>query len=60
MSGENASYDALLKRFEQVVNKGETGNVNPDNLYKNLQKDIENFLTINNITRSGLAKYVAQ
>ena len=60
MEGGNASYDALLKRFQQVVNKGSAGNVNPDNLYKNLQKDIEQFLTVNNITRSGLAKYVSQ
>lgn len=60
MEGGNPSYDALLKRFQQVVNKGSAGNVNPDNLYKNLQKDIEQFLTINNVTRSGLAKYVSQ
>jgi hypothetical protein len=60
MDGANPSYEALVKRFEQVVNKGDAGTINPDNLYKNLQKDIENFLTINNVTRSGLAKYVNQ
>ena len=60
MDGANPSYEALVKRFEQVVNKGEAGTINSDNLYKNLQKDIENFLTINNVTRSGLAKYVNQ
>lgn len=60
MEGGNPSYDALLKRFQQVVNKGSAGNINPDNLYKNLQKDIEQFLTVNNVTRSGLAKYVSQ
>ena len=59
MEDGNANYDQLLTRFKQAVKKGEQGSINPDNLYKNLTKEIENFLAVNNVTKSGLAQYVA-
>ena len=59
MEGGNPSYNALLTRFSTLVQQGESGKVNPENLYSNLAKDIEIFLASNNIDRSGLAQYVA-
>lgn len=60
METGNADYTQLLQRFQSVVKKGTEGKINPNNLYNNLLKDIEIFLSKNNITRSGLAQYVAQ
>lgn len=59
MEDGNSSYEALLSRFKNVINKGAEGKINPDRLYQNLSKDIENFLNINNVNKSGLAQYVS-
>lgn len=54
-----AGYDQLLSRFSDLVEKGKSGEVDPNNLYKNLVNDINNFLAVNDITKSGLARYVS-
>jgi hypothetical protein len=59
MEDGNASYETLLTRFKNIINKSAEGKINPDRLYQNLSKDIEIFLTANNVNRSGLAQYVS-
>lgn len=59
MQDGNADYSQLLSRFQLIVKKGAEGKINPNNLYNNLLKDIELFLSKNNVTKSGLAQYVA-
>lgn len=56
----NTDYQILVKRFEDLVNKGEKGEVKPERLYENIKKDIEKFLDSISFTRSSLVRYIEQ
>ena len=56
----NTDYQVLVKRFEDLVNKGEKGGVKPERLYENIKKDIEKFLDSMSFTRSSLVRYIEQ
>lgn len=63
IEGNKADFDSLVERFADLVRRGELGEgeqgrVDPNRLYDNMQKSLENFLMKNDINRSGLANYV--
>ena len=54
----NTDYRTLVKRFKDLVKRGEKGEVKPERLYENIQKDIEKFLDSMSFTRSSLVRYI--